>query len=914
MSEPAAPDTPAPSIEDQSVEGGPPKIRPNEPYFGVVHPPGGKLATVPPPPAGFTIDRPGESAGKPKAPDVPPPPQGYKLDAPPKGTSLAEVGSNLVARGGMEDDIDYDTGATALAKIKVKDADNPAEAKDALENLYGKDNAGQDKGGRWWIRDKGKKIAVFGGGQGLKTALSEGLYGMAAAAPETAGALGGAAVGVPGGPIGMAVGAALGGAAGAGLDEFRKWLMGEQEKTIGQTGGKIATAGLANAAMEAGGQAMGAAVRGGQSLWRSKFFKPTPESSAVTRSLLAHGARPPMSTVGPEAESLQYKQNKRNLVKGDPQLENNMRVSMQRLHDLMVLAGIPDEEVEEVFMSIIDPRRAVSVRAEGEIITNAVAEHIAAMEREAEASLATAQGIADEQKNALTSNARGGEAEGVHGAFSEAAQLARRQWGAAMTRAYDDIDDMVGGAPIIPTKMMMNAAKTVLQYMPASNVPTIFHEMAELTGNITIKKAQRFRTRLYEQGDSGNLSPGTVNHDYNEVADSVGASLDPEGPGRHGKWGTPKKALEALARVDAEYAKGIAKFRDAKLNQMIRDFKNQKVLEPEKFAASLFDTQSTFRVNAYRQIVGPDVWKKVQAADTRNMIRNALKRTPEGDEARTISGDALDDALAARGQMLDVIYDKPTADAWRLMAKRLRALGGSIDKRIFNDPISDPSRFTMHLVQAIAQRSALENFVASDTLRVLRKATPQQIDAAVNVLTRPGQEAALESVIKTFGEESAPVTAIRRGALKLALGSIMERSEAGIETRASGAALDKFLSPYTREEQKMLFPNGLDVDMRVVADELKALFPDKAPDIAASMAAGSIKGGVPFNIISDIKWLESSFSGWLADRKMIIRAIANINGPPGIVKQIRQQAMRVAFRHFMNEQVQARTSTAQRAP
>ena len=930
MSDTAAPDTPAPNVEDQSVPGGPPKARPDEPYFGTVRPPGGKL-DIPPPPAGFVVDQPGAKAGK---QDIPPPPPGFTLDKP-KGPSISEIGGKLVAKGkevadkaaeemrqwrGMEDDIDYDTGASVLAKIKVKDADNPAEAQDALENLYGKGNAGQDAGGRWWIRDRGKKVAVFGGGQGLKTALSEGLAGMAAAGPETAGALTGAAVGMAGGPLGAMAGAGIGAAAGAGLDEFRKWLQGENEKTLAQNAAKLRAAEISNMAFQAGGDIARATGRGLVNLYRSVYAEVTPESRTMTGNLVRGGARPPLATVAPGAKSFQYDQRLRNIVKGDPQRLRNMRFAQQRLHDLMVLAGIPDDEIEEVFMSVIDPRRAVSLRAEGEIVTKAVAGHIAAMDREADAALTTAREIANEQANDLAKIARGDAAEGVHGAFSQAAQMSRRQWGAAMTRAYDDVDDMVGGAPIVPTTMMVNAAKSVLQYLPASNQPTIFHEIAGLRGKITIKQAQRYRTRLFEEGDSGNLTPGTVNHDYNEVASAVDASLDPAGPEIAATGGLPQQALEALGKVDAAYKEGIAKFKDAKLNQMIRDFKNQKVLEPEKFAASLFDTQSVFRVKTYQQIVGPQVWQKIQAADTRNMIRNALKRTPEGEQSRTLSGDALDDMLTARGKMLDAIYGEDVANNWRLLAKRLRALDSSIDRRIFNDPISDPSRFTLHLVNALNVREQLEAFVSTDILRALRNGGPQQVDAAVNLLTKPGQEATLEQVIRTFGEASPQVEAIRRGALKLALTAATQRSETGLEAKISGEAIDKFLKQYTRREQEMLFPNDLATDLRIVADEMKALFPSTMLDAGMSMAAASIKGHVGplppiFGTFSaDWSWLRASFKGWLADRPAVIRAIAGINEPPGAAKQIRKQAMRVVLRHFMNEQFQARTSTAQQAP
>lgn len=813
---------------------------------------------------------------------------------------------------GMSPDVDYDTGASYLAKIKVKDASNPQEAKLALERLYGKGNSGQDKAGNWWVDIDGKKTAVFGGGGGLTTGLSQGAAGLAASAPEAGGAITGGAIGAIGGPLGIAAGAGIGAVAGKGLDEFRKWLQGEFAKTPGDTAKEMAVTGAANTAFEGGGQLLGAGARGAMGALRSKFFEVTPQSRTVTRSLLEGGARPPLTTVGPGAKSFQYDQQLRNLIKGDPQRTRNVKYAMQRLHDVLTQGGVPDDQIEDVFSAIIDPRRAVSVRAESETVANAVKAHVVGLQNEVDTSLETARSIVDSQLKALEEIGNQAETADAHGAFVAAATESRREFSKTMTRAYDAIDEMVGGMEIIPTGGMKDAAKAVLEQMPKSGQPSIFHEIAELPTLITVKQAQRFRTRLNAESDSGNLTPGSIEHDYSETAKAFGAALSPE----QAIAFVPeaKEALEALAKADADYAEGIAKYKDAKLNQMIRDFRKGKVLDAEAFAASLFDTKSTFRVKSFQQIVGPDVWKVIQAADARNLLKATLRLSPAGSQGMEISANALWTVIKSRGEMMDAIYGKDTANLWRQYSSRLADLNVAAKGIMPKGPVQ-PDILSNLLQIAVKAGEKNQELVANSILHSLQKGGPDEIDAAIDLLVRPGQEAQLEHVIKFFGDKNPEViAAIRSAAIKKALSAAVTTDKSGIETSISGSAIDTFLSKYTRAEQQMLFPNGLDQDLRIVADQLKALFYDLPAGAGPSIAAANIKGKVPLSLAADSAWLRAAFKGWLADRPWMIRAIAGIPGPTSTAKEIRQNATRVLYRQFLNEQAQALGSTAQDRP
>ena len=374
-----------------------------------------------------------------------------------------------------------------------------------------------------------------------------------------------------------------------------------------------------------------------------------------------------------------------------------------------------------------------------------------------------------------------------------------------------------------------------------------------------------------------------------------------------------------LRDADRAYAEGIQKYKDVRLNQLIRDYRAGKVLDAEKFSDTLFDTQSTFRVTTVRQVVGEDAWRTVQAADTRNMLREARRLAPEGESKTAISGKALQSIFEERGNMLDAIYGKETAAKWRTYADMLAALDGKISPLALRRSSPD---FSLALERSIAAKKQFDDFVKNDALRALKRGGPEEIDAAINVLTRPGQEAQLEHVIKFFGENSKETTLLRQGWLKKALSSAMERTTTGTSSRISGSAVDNFLSKYTKKEQELLAPNGLDADLRIVADQMKGLFPgaDEPAAMGGALKAAHIKGHVPpipptvTRIRASIEWLEISFAGWLANRPMLIRAVADVARTPSIGNQIGSAAMKSLYRQFLMGGTQAISSTAETPP
>lgn len=325
---------------------------------------------------------------------------------------------------GFEPDIDYHSGVDFLAQAVFQKADNPQEAQAILGHLFGPQNIGQDQAGRWWVKKDGRKIAVFAepyAPANAATKTTEGVHtnlrnamefttipypfniitagldqavnamgfepmlrryaaGTLATAPETVGAIGGAAAASETGPIGMAVGAGAGGTFGKLVDELYKASTGNLKKTPAQGARALESTFALNALLEGGGQTL----QGARSAIREflpRFFGATPETSAMSRQLLASGARPPLVSAAPKGKVFQYDQALRNMLKGNPQEGRNVAYIESQIRDMLKRQGLTDDEIEHTMSEVSDTSSAVSKTDVGAQLVSAVKAHKEALEK-----------------------------------------------------------------------------------------------------------------------------------------------------------------------------------------------------------------------------------------------------------------------------------------------------------------------------------------------------------------------------------------------------------------------------------------------------------------------------------------------------------------------------------------------------
>lgn len=152
-------------------------------------------------------------------------------------------------------------------------------------------------------------------------------------------------------------------------------------------------------------------------------------------------------------------------------------------------------------------------------------------------------------------------------------------------------------------------------------------------------------------------------------------------------------------------------------------------------------------------------------------------------------------------------------------------------------------------------------------------------------LTAPGQTDRLDRFVKIMGKDSAVVSAVQQQALKHILSGAMVRTADFGSSMAEGGkglqatdALIKEMAQYTPKQQKMLFPNGLDDDLKLFAKEIRFLYPGNKDPAMAGITAGAIMQHAWYSRI----WAQATYAMFrsVLQHPTIIRRLAvGFRGP-----------------------------------
>jgi len=803
---------------------------------------------------------------------------------------------------GMDKDVDYNTGGSFLNQSVLAKADNPEEAKAVMEYLYGKGNYGQDKGGRWWAKVGGKKIAIQPG------FMAEAV----GTAPTTVGAVGGSMAASEGGPLAMAAAGGAGAAFGKAVDETYKAAIGAFKKTAGGEAKELAKTAVTNAAFEAGGQTI-AHLFHGTGTWIRNLFGATPEGNVLTEKTLAGGARPPMTSVAPKGKVLQYDQQLRNLLRGNPQEAKNVAYIQGEIRQMLRQEKIPESEINTMMTEVADTGSAISSGKAGEAAAQHASAYRTVLEQHASAALKDAEAEIGKTDNLMRSLAKTAPTDLGTTVAHDIVQ-SRQLFGARMNAVYDQIDRMTGGAPVIPTYLLKRSIADAVKNMPPEKLPGIFQEIGKLPENVSIKQMQRYRTRLRELADGG-LTPDIDNHLFSEAAQAADVSFDKtfmaNPPGSRAILTQLKnmgiditsdadRAVKLLRKTDQMYRDGIAKYNDAAMEALVKSARSGMPPDAAFVADTIAKVGQTARAKTIMSVLTPETRRAVAAADMKNILSDAAKETG-ATGGKEITGEALTNVLARRGDLLDAVYGpvygKAFVERLKEYAKQLSAIDGKVDVAALQ-----PGKEADAIAGALFHQNAVDNFVKNNVVAALSKGNPQQVDRAMRYLIQPGNEARLEQAINTFGPQSQTVKELRRYWLKSLIAKSMVEMPSRVRT-IGGSGIDDALSKYTPKQQELLAPDGLVDDLRTIAKEARFLFPWGESDMGASLAAAQIKGHVPFKISADLNYLKRAFFGWIADRPTTIRMLSTGLQADGPAKMYAKQSLKLLFRGFLNSQI-----------
>lgn len=855
----------------------------------------GLFGKPPVPPSGIL-----QPGGAVKAPDTPPGPQPAPEGlAPPQAARPAQSVLGLAVNRasnikgemrllqGYDPQVDYDTGTGWTDAVAMHRADNPAEKKTYLAKKYGPDNVFTDRGGRFVVRQDGKMMSPEG--TGFINSFMGGTAGLYADAPMLAGATGGAMVGAPGGPLGAMAGAAAGSALGKAAIEGSKVLGGEFQKTLPETAQSVGMAGLYGGAGEGAGRLVSGLPGAAGRFFRDKIADVTPETRDLALSVERAGGRAPIRSVAPGLTSPAQKQSIATSL-GMDFLENPNRAAVHgRLSDIVESSGMSQAERDAAIREILDPTARISSREAGQPILGDVRQHAAHLEADVDNMARDADRILTQQLGQLSAIPRRAPAGNLGEDIAAGIGQARQDFSRSMQNIYSRVDQATGGAEIVPTGAIKRGARGILQALPKDaqgnvifgdpRVLKSIEQLRDIGPKMSLGDAQRIRSTLGEMGLFTDLTPGIAKRQFDDLRGSVNVAIkmaeqDP----------AAAPAVRMLRRADDLYSQGIRKYQDSTINQIVSQARTGMMPDPGAIADKVLQPKFTARAREIRNMVGPDVWRRVGSADWGNVMQAAKDPQTGRVTARKL---ATIIQQKDRDGLLDLTYGPRLAGDMRLYSRRLDARGGEIPAGALT-----PDNFSQAMQRLETAQLSKDAFLSNNYLSALSK-PGEMADDAVNFVLRPGQETRLIEAQRFFGDASPQMTAIRQQGLKELLNSAIVRTDTGAGTTVVGDGIEKALRRWTPRQQEIMFPNGMAGDMRQLAKEINFMFPASGQDTAGSLISGFVKN---MPLPARIPFL-AYYGGmsWIFSQPKVIRVLAT-GLKPGPGKTATRETIRMIFR------------------
>lgn len=714
--------------------------------------------------------------------------------------------------------------------------DNPAEKKKWLKKKYGDrvfeevDDQGNTRlgvnlpaGDRITGRGEGKVYVNDGGFAAKLTADLPELAGMTAGAGEGFIMGGGPFSPVTAG-LGALIGAGIGATSGRAVKEGAKAVAGTSDKTPTELAQKLGEATNEGVLGEAGGQVAGKIVG-------RIFAGKGPElltgvdkaRAAHLDQLLKQGAIPPVSFYAPGAKKLQREEILANKLVGvsKTQQSANLNVIRKQISGVLDDAGVPEKDITGLMSQLENPHFTMSTEELGNAIKVGAQAHKEVVEEGFKDAVNQANDLLDQSMVKISRLAKRAQPGNLAVDTAQEIQAARKSFGSVTSKLYDKVDQLAGGEPIVPTQFIKKDADRLLASMPEQNVAKagLIKTMAEYPENITFQRGHDLRSQLRRLGDAEDLAPGGDSRPFRELEATVDRAFD-----LAANLHLNKPAVDLLRQTDDFYKKGIAKFQDATVNQLVNLTKSGMVPDPSVIARTVIKPGWGPKVQEMRKLLGEPVFKRIAVQDWQNMVKDVT-----GVDGK-VDGKALLQEIQTRGDLIKIVHGDKTAKDITELAKGLAARDHAIDPAGL-----EPGKVRDSLQFIEKKRVAVDNYMKENYLDELTNPRLSPEDAYA-WLASPGQESRLGKAVKIFGEKSPQIVGLRQQALKNLL--------AGVETRAlnnqSSNALTEALSAYTKKEQDLLFPRGMADDLRLIAKNVEALFPKRSDESMASLQSGSM--------------------------------------------------------------------------
>jgi len=804
---------------------------------------------------------------------------------------------------------------TSQDRIALAQADNPREMKKYLSTVYGEGNVKQDKTGQIYLTKDNKRIAIN------ESSFVDKMIGTM---PEWAGMAAGSAAGFelgtaagvafpPLAPWAMGLGAIggsiVGGVAGKVGIETMKALSGRWEKDAQEYIDSLKHTAYVSAGGEMGAGIVGKVgskiLRGPLPQWLTQT---TPESRAMTEQQLAEGAIPEAQSAVPGMKRIQFVAALARKAVGtvDRQMKANAALVQNRIMSILTSSGIPEEEVKPTLAILRTDEARLPTKDVGGAMQKAFQAHRDMLQNNVNKRVTELDTWVNGQMKRLDTLTRRFAPVNTGKIIPEAIIQSKKDFNNAFSKVYDKIDSIVGNKELYPTKFVNDATNRLLSKLPVAGQTALVKELrlvgidveklltdalfepvagalpkaAPTTsqGFISFGNAQRILGRLHDAMDRG-LVPSTNDHEIGTLIQAMeqgfqAAAKNPEAA----------PAVKLLNAVRPKYNVGIGKYKDAVVNKLVNDLQttNKQIpADPEEIARVILQPRYTARVLAIKGMVGADTWKAVVGADYSRMIESATNKA-----TRKVSGIQLLSQITERRGLMNIVYGPQKTAEIRELAQAMAERDGELPLEALTPGAARPA-----LARLKAEKEAQDKFMKENALSTL--ANPMKAKEAVyDFLVNPEHGDLLGQAIKLVGENSPEVRGLQQAAIKQVLINAKMEIASGNSERALTLAMKK----YTTEQQKLLFPNGLDEDIKLLGKHIEDIMRDLSDESKASFAASAVLGSpIPIRlpVQAGLAFYQQIFASQTAIRYMAL----GLRNPSGVKRALTKEAIKDLMRY-----------------
>lgn len=778
--------------------------------------------------------------------------------------------------------IDTATGGPFMLRTLLARASNPEEAELMLRKQFKEGEYGQDRQGRWWVLQPGKKEGSFRKvliePEGSFATFLSGLGAGAAAegtamAGSAAGAAAGAATG-PFAPFAIPAGAGLGWMAGKGIDELAKYFGGTYHKTADELGKEVLKGGMINTAIPAAGGVMGKIGPA----FKRLVGDVTPATASMNAELLAEGARPPIGSAAPGMKGFESKRQASVGVSGDQVADINHAWIERQVVEHMRPLGIDEAAAKDIAYELARKAQDVSSTTAANSIVAAAQRRNTQLQTVIDDSLQAAQQRLQDLERSMRAYAQ--PDPNVARAIGNKMIQDRVEGGRHFDDAYTAVHAQTGEARVIGSGSPNNVARQIIEVEPPAAVLPFVRQIADLDGPMTIEQAHRWRSyalqRVRDIEAGGNLTPGASRHFYSSLAEAIDTELTAvANSGR----GLAPDAVRSLRAVNEGWRDFIQDFENLTMRQLAGDIRDGLVVNPEAVADKILQPKN---VQTARMIWGrltPEMQDNVRRADLSNLIAHSSVQDPTTGRM-VLDGSALVKNLEVRRNIMGVAHTPSFMAQLREFANTYKTVNGKLDPAALtarggagSGRASNPSMMVTTMRRWQAAQQKMEEFVAENPLAAFRNGTAEERDAAVAFLVSPGKQARMSELMASLNPNEQ--REIHRYVMQKLFDEALELNPAR-QLMISGDKVRSFLGRYSPEQQNDILPHGMADSLRRLGDKINFLFPSVAEDFGGNLAVKAVLNRNFLNPLALSKRVGWYTSAWFTNRPAVLRWFADL--------------------------------------